>query len=184
MFIALHAAASPQSSQAFAQSPNRVFGAPVTEDVIGGRCSAAKDSPRAGDYFQILFNGIGQIYLVGDPIAGAFMLLGTMAYSRLIAACLCAGVIIGARFSDGIVSLAHNALNALEICLHVTAVPSVGLYPAPRCACGSRTPRCGIENLIVFQAPLLEHFSVLPCVSCRWACGDTILRSASSPCTP
>ena len=105
MFIALHAAASPQSSQAFAQSPNRIFGAQVTEDVIGGRCSAAKDSPRAGDYFQILFNGIGQIYLVGDPIAGAFMLLGTMAYSRLIAACLCAGVIIGARFSDGIVSL-------------------------------------------------------------------------------
>ena len=98
MFISMHAAASPEFSQAFAKSPNRIFGMAVTEQVVGGGCSAAKDGPRAGDYFQILFNGIGQIYLVGDPIAGALMLLGALAFSRVVAGCLCAGVIIGAFY--------------------------------------------------------------------------------------
>jgi hypothetical protein len=96
LFISMHAASSPASSEKFAKSPNRIFGTVITEEVLGGSCGASYPSARAGDYFRIVFNGISQIYLVGDPISGAMMLLGVAAFSRVIAACLCAGTIIGA----------------------------------------------------------------------------------------
>ncbi len=95
LFISMAAAASPESSQQFSKSPHRVFGTAITEEVLGGSCGTAYDIPRAGDYFRMMFNGISQIYLVGDPISGALMLLGTMAYSRVISCCLCLGAIIG-----------------------------------------------------------------------------------------
>ena len=92
----MHAASSPASSENFTKSPNRIFGTTITEEVLGGSCGASYPSPLAGDYFRIVFNGISQIYLVGDPISGAIMLLGVAAFSRVIAACLCVGTIIGA----------------------------------------------------------------------------------------
>ena len=95
LFISIHAASSPASSEKFAKSPNRIFGTAITEEVLGGSCGASYSNAVAGDYFRIVFNGISQIYLVGDPVSGAIMLLGVAAFSRVIAACLCAGAVIG-----------------------------------------------------------------------------------------
>ena len=63
--------------------------------VLGGPCTPSSPSSSFSAYAQILFSGIGQIYLVGDPIAGALMLAGTIVCSRVCAACMCAGVVIG-----------------------------------------------------------------------------------------
>ena len=64
--------------------------------VAGGLpCSSSSAATTLSAYAQILFSGIGQIYLVGDPISGAIMLAGVVFSSRVCAACMCAGVVVG-----------------------------------------------------------------------------------------
>jgi hypothetical protein len=71
----------------FSSIPFQVYG--------GLPCSSSSAATTLSAYAQILFSGIGQIYLVGDPISGAIMLAGVVFSSRVCAACMCAGVVVG-----------------------------------------------------------------------------------------
>jgi urea transporter len=73
-----------------------VYFSSIPFQVYGGLpCSSSSSTATLSAYAQILFSGIGQIYLVGDPISGAIMLAGVVFSSRVCATCMCAGVIVG-----------------------------------------------------------------------------------------
>jgi urea transporter len=121
MFIAIHAAAVVSAASP-SPTPHVIYSTPIKEQVrhrhlialrfilhrvaaplifhifqiYGGEaCSSSSSGASMSAFAQILFSGIGQIYLVGDPISGALMLVGTAFASRVCAACMCAGVIVG-----------------------------------------------------------------------------------------